>query len=290
MAKGFGYKYSEGKVHFTIKYGPIIAGLVVNGEWRRIQFRHVEAGANAIKSLEKAGMYEQFMGYMNKLEEVPDEYFMTLYDGHLGPYIKDYIPSDVKREDFGKVRFSNNSIKVDDYYIASGIATGRSALSRVTTYDTEAQPDRIPYTLREYERVISMYANHEPVRRGARVSSPNAPQQWIRGDWAEIPAPTIEIGTIQAIYAGQPIEYNPGRDAYRVTEPDGTTRYIPASEIQDVPVTNPDVATASAIDRAINNMRGTEQERERALTQQRLHEALDRVAGISPSRRNRNNL
>lgn len=251
MAKGFGYKYTDGRVHFTIKYGPIIAGIVVNGEWRRIIFRHTEAADSAIKSLEKANMYERWLGHMNKLEEVPDEYFVEMYDTHLARWIRGYIPSDQKYYDpnFVKVKIKSKvdeavnlvAKSIDDRYlnyISSGAAAGRSS----TIYATEAyttpplsQP-RPAYTLAEYEAQLRQYE-----RRTAR-QSPYVPQPWIRGDWAEAPIPTMEIGIAQA-----------GDVAYPT-------------------------------DRAIENMRGTEQERARAEQNRRLMRELDALSHYRTSR------
>lgn len=268
MAKGFGYKYSEGKVHFTIKYGPIIAGVVVNGEWRRIIFRHVEAAADAIKRLEKAGMYDQFMGHMNKLEEVPDTYFVSLYDVHLAPYIKGYFPSTEKYYDEnGGVKVKKKTVSLEEeardyYYNTSGIRTGRSSMEARNNIDIgrvapgytvqAVEPiqanDRIPYNLADYERMLREY----PVRTTRITASrPHVPQPWLRGDWAE---------------AATPPEPRDDR-----VEQWTTTEY--------------------PIDRAIENMRGTEQERRRAEQNRQLMEALDRLSfGPPRTGRNRDNL
>lgn len=211
MSKGFGYRYDNGKVNLSFKYGPIIAGVVVNNEWRRIGFSSIDRATAAIKSLEKANMYEQYMGYRNKLEEVPDTYFVSFYDVHLGPWLKDYIPSDRKLYDV-----DGNPIRAKS--------------------KTKSIPDRnvnpSPGWLEWVPRLMSTGRSTYSIDWGT-----DTPQTQVHDSYA-YPAP---------------IPTNPGHVDY-------------------------------PIDRAIDNMRGTQQERDRANRQREMRNALDRLAGIAPRR------
>lgn len=251
MSKGFGYRYEDGSLRFSIKYGPTIAGVVVNSKWRRIIFRHQEGAAKAIKSLEKAQMYEQYIEHMRKLEEIPDTYYVSLYDVHLGPHIKNYVPSnsDVATSVFDHAR-SISEAAVDNYLNSYATQSAASPTGRISSSGP------IPYTMEEFDRATRVPQQPAPgwVMRTTRG---RATSQWLSGDWSG-----VETRAQRYIDEAVPVQAPP----------------VPPPMPTDGWVNYP-------TDLAIENMRGTEQERARAQRTNGLLDALDRLAGINPRRR-----